>query len=366
MPIVLKEKVNVTKSFIPPLDEYIYYVKQIYNNGLLTNQGPLLKKLENQICEKLNLNNFHFVTNGTIALQLALKALDICDGEIITTPFSYVATVSAILWERCKPVFVDIEPANFTIDIAKIEEKITSKTKAILPVHIFGYACDVKGIQKIADRYNLKVIYDAAHCFGSSIGGGAMSLLNFGDVSTCSFHATKLFHTIEGGGCIVKDKSISDKLELIKRFGHNGDKHYCLGINAKQSEFHAAMGLSNLPYVEEIIKERKRVCDLYDELLGHLVQRPEKQKELNYNYAYYPVIFKDEVQLLRVLEILNKNNIFPRRYFYPSLNKLPYLDEYQPCPVSEDICSRIACLPLYSDLKSEKVVEIAKLIKEVL
>lgn len=364
MSIATREKINVTRSFVPPLEKYQNYVEKIYTNCWLTNQGPLLKELELEISKRLKLDNFHFVTNGTVALQLALKALDICDGEIITTPFSYVATLSSILWERCKPVFVDIEPDNFTIDTTKIEEKITSKTKAIMPVHIFGYSCDVDGIQKIADKYKLKVIYDAAHCFGSYLNG--KSLLDFGDISTCSFHATKLFHTIEGGACIVKDKAISDKLELIKRFGHNGDEHSCLGINAKQSEFHAAMGLSNLPYVRDIIKERKRVCDLYDEYLSDLVQRPKLQKGLDYNYAYYPVIFKNEEQLLRVFEYLGKQNIFPRRYFYPSLNTLPYLDDYQECPISESICSRIACLPLFADLKNSEVNEIAKLIKEVL
>lgn len=359
-----KEKINVTKSFMPPLEKYQEYIEKIYNNSWLTNQGPILKTLESKISEELKLDNFHFVTNGTVALQLALKALDICDGEIITTPFSYVATVSSILWERCNPVFVDIEPESFTIDTTKIEEKITPQTKAIMPVHIFGYACNVDEIQKIADTYNLKVIYDAAHCFGSNLNG--KSLLSFGDISTCSFHATKLFHTIEGGACIVKDKIVSDKLELIKRFGHNGDEHYCLGINAKQTEFNAAMGLCNLPYVNEIIKKRKHICDLYDELLSEFIQRPKLQKELNYNYAYYPAIFKNEKQLLRVLDALNKHNIFARRYFYPSLNKLPYLNSYQPCPISEDICSRIACLPLYSDLSDENVIKISNIIKEVL
>lgn len=364
MKTLLKNRINVTKTFMPPIDDYQYYIEQIYKNCWLTNQGPLLKELETKISSQLQLEHFHYVTNGTIALQLALRALDIYDAEVITTPFSYVATVSSILWERCKPVFVDIEQNNFTIDINKIEAKITSKTKAILPVHIFGYACDVDGIQKIANKYNLKVIYDAAHCFGSSISG--RSLLNFGDISTCSFHATKLFHTIEGGACIVKDKVISEKLELIKRFGHNGDEHFCLGINAKQSEFHAAMGLSNLPYVHSIIKRRKHICDMYDELLCGLIQRPKIQNELDYNYAYYPAIFYDEKQLLRVIRKLNENNIYPRRYFYPSLNKLPYLQEYQSCPISEDICSRIACLPLYTDLKDEDIVEIVSLIKEVL
>ncbi len=357
-----KGNIYVTKSFLPDIRIYESYVKQIFESCQLTNQGNLLKELESKLSQYLDINNFHYVTNGTIALQIALKALDIEDGEIITTPFSYVATTSAILWERCKPVFVDIEPNNFTIDVEQIESAITEKTKAIMPVHVFGYACNIDEIQKIADKYNIKVIYDAAHCFGSKYKG--KSLLGFGDISTCSFHSTKLFHTIEGGACIVKDKTISDKLELIKRFGHQGDEHYCLGINAKQSEFNAAMGLSNLPYIEEIIAKRKYISELYDrELLGY-IQRPKQQENLEYNYAYYPVLFKNETELLKVFEELNKEGIYPRRYFYPSLNKLPYLKDKFDCPISEDISSRIACLPLYYELSNDDVIKISKTIRE--
>lgn len=358
------EKVFVTKSFLPPENEYLEQVKKIYASLQLTNQGPLLKELEKKLSSFLNVQNFHYVTNGTIAIQLALKALEIEEGEIITTPFSYVATTSSILWERCKPVFVDIEPNNFTIDVDKIEQAITPNTKAILAVHVFGYACEVERIEQIAKKYNLKVIYDAAHAFGVKYKG--KSLLNYGDVSTCSFHATKLFHTVEGGACVVSDKNVSEKLELIKRFGHNGDNHYCLGVNAKQSEFHAAMGLANYPYIEKIISQRKEISKLYDEKLLNIVQRPTQQENLDYNYAYYPVVFKDENELLRVFEALAKNEIYPRRYFYPSLNKLPYIKDKQACPVSEDISSRIACLPLYADLKKEKVEEICSIIAEVI
>lgn len=357
----LKEKIYVTKSFMPPKEEYFNYINQIYQNGQLTNQGPLLKKLETKLSSYLGVENFHYVTNGTIALQIALKALDIEEGEIITTPFSYVATTSSILWEKCTPVFVDIESDNFTIDVDKIEQAITPNTKAIMAVHVFGYACNIEKIRKIADKHNLKVIYDAAHAFGTTYKG--KSLLSYGDISTCSFHATKLFHTIEGGACIVKDKDISDKLGLIKRFGHNGDNHFCLGINAKQSEFNAAMGLANLPYIQEIISKRREISLLYDELLKDLVQRPKEQDNLNYNYAYYPVIFENEKQLLDVFETLKKEEIYPRRYFYPSLNKLNYLEYYQSCPISEDICSRIACLPLYPTLSQINIERISNIIR---
>lgn len=347
---------------MPSEQEYNKYVHDIFANGILTNQGPMVCALEEKLKDFLGVRHFHYVTNGTIALQLALNALDIKDGEIITTPFSYVATTSSILWERCKPVFVDIEPDNFTIDAAKIEAAITPHTKAIMAVHVFGYACNVDEIQRIADKHGLKVIYDGAHAFGSRYKG--KSLLSYGDVSTLSFHATKLFHTIEGGACIVKDIRVSDKLDLIKRFGHRGDTHCMLGINGKQSEFHAAMGLANFPYVTEIIRERKRVSDRYDSLLAGVVNRPKPQPELEYNYAYYPVVFKSEQELLGVFAALKEHDIFPRRYFYPSLNTLSYLKTTQNCPVSEDICSRIACLPLYPILGDDDTSKICRVISD--
>ena len=355
--------IYVTKSFMPEYEEYEKYFREIWNRRVLTNQGPFVQELENKLKSFLGVENFHYVTNGTIALQLAIRALDIEDGEIITTPFSYVATTSSILWERCKPVFVDIEPDNFTIDVNKIEAAITSKTKAIMPVHVFGYACDVDAIQKIADKYGLKVIYDGAHAFASKYKG--KSLLSYGDITTCSFHATKLFHTVEGGACIVKDKRISSKLELMKRFGQENENQLTLGINAKQSELHAAMGLVNFSHLSEIISARKHIIKLYDSLLSGVIVRPKKQDELEYNYAYYPVVFKSEEELLKVFDALHKEDIFPRRYFWPSLNTLSYVEK-QSCPISEDICSRVACLPLYVGLNDEDVERICKIIRSVI
>ena len=360
MQMTTKDKIFVTKSYMPPLEEYMKYVNAVFNNAQLTNGGPIVKELEAKLCDYLKIDNIQYVTNGTIALQLALRALDIQDGEVITTPFSYVATTSAIMWEKLKPVYVDIEPDNFTIDPKKIEEKITSKTRAIMPVHVFGYACDVEAIQKIADKHNLKVIYDAAHAFASKYKG--KSLASYGDISTLSFHATKLFHTVEGGACVIKDETVKKELDFIKRFGHNGDEHYCLGINAKQSEMHAAMGLAILPHIHEITEKRKQICNLYDSMLQGFVRRPKVQKDLEYNYSYYPVVFKSESELLRVFEALNREEIYPRRYFYPSLNLLPYHKDYQSCPVSEDISLRIACLPLYPSLNLEDVQRIANII----
>lgn len=363
--IYIKKVVNlihVTKTFLPPIEDYKKYLDRIWQTAQVTNQGSLLLELEEGLKKSLCVEALQYVVNGTLALQLALKVFDIEEGEIITTPFSYVATTSSIMWERCKPVFIDIEPDNFTIDADKIEEKITSKTKAIMPVHVFGYACNVEKIQEIANRHNLKVIYDAAHAFGSVYKG--KSLLSYGDISTCSFHATKLFHTVEGGVCILKDASLNQKLDLIKHFGHYGDHHISLGINAKQSEFHAAMGLCILPYVDEIIAERKQISDLYDEILGSKLQRPKKQEDLNYNYSYYPVLFDSESQMLKVLNALNKEDIYPRRYFYPSLNKLPYVEYNNECPVSEDISLRIVCLPLFKGLSGKDTERISKIILE--
>lgn len=354
------ERINVTKTFLPPIEEYEKYLKLIWDRDWITNQGPLLLEFEKQMRGYLSVDNFHFVANGTFALQLALRGLDITSGEVITTPFSYVASTSAILWEHCKPVFVDINPETLCIDADKIEAAITQKTKAILAVHVFGNPCDTDKIEAIAKKHGLKVIYDGAHAFGAQYKD--KSLLSSGDITICSFHATKLFHTVEGGALIVKDKEVSEKIEVMKRFGHTGDEHFMLGTNAKASEFHAAMGLCNLKYVDENIKKRKRVSERYDELLGNNFDRPKLPKETKYNYAYYPVIIENEDKLLRLVEKLQQQNIFPRRYFYPSLNTLPYIKDKQACPVSEDIADRILCLPLYADLEPKMITKICEVI----
>jgi dTDP-4-amino-4,6-dideoxygalactose transaminase len=354
-------KTLVTRSFLPPKEEYQKYLDKIWDSNQLTNHGQFVQKLENKLKKQLVVDNLQLVTNGTVALQLALNSLNITSGEIITTPFSYVASVSAILWERCTPIFVDIEANTFCIDADKIEEAITKKTKAILAVHVFGYPCDVEKIEKIAKKHRLKVIYDGAHVFGAKYKG--KSLLSYGDVSTCSFHATKLFHTIEGGCVIAKDKKVNEKIDLTKRFGHNFDKHLCLGLNAKTSEFNAAMGLCNLKYFKNILMNRKKIIDSYDKLLQGIVQRPLEPKELEYNHSYYPVVFRDETMALRVMKALEFDNIFPRRYFFPSLNTLPYLKKNQRCPISEDISKRILCLPIYVGLEDKNIKKICEIIK---
>ncbi len=354
------QRINVTKTFLPSLEEYQAYLPQIWESGQITNQGSLLLEFEEKSKQALGVDDFHFVTNGTMALQLALCGLGITEGEVITTPFSYVATVSSILWKHCTPIFVDIDPDTLCIDPEKIEAAITSQTKAIMPVHVFGVPADVEAIGAIAQKHDLKVIYDAAHAYGVSYKG--KSLLAYGDISVCSFHATKLFHTIEGGCVIARDKSVSERIELQKRFGHNDNDHFMLGINAKASEFQAAMGLCNLVYVGRNIKERKRLSRLYDAGLRGKVERPKLPADTTYNYAYYPIVLDSEDVMKGIIARLEEEGIFPRRYFYPSLNKLPYIKDAASCPVSEDITSRIICLPLYAGLDDEVVAKICSVV----
>jgi dTDP-4-amino-4,6-dideoxygalactose transaminase len=350
--------INVTKAYLPPLEEYTAHLKGIWERGWLTNNGPLVQQLENELQEQLDGANVQFMSNGTIALQVAIKALEL-QGEIITTPFSYVATTTAILWEGCEPVFVDIEEKTFCIDATKIEAAITPRTSAILATHVYGYACDVLMIEDIAKRHNLKVIYDGAHAFGVRVHG--KPLLAYGDITTCSFHATKLFHTSEGGAIVTRSADLAKKIWLYKSFGHIGDDYYSLGVNGKNSEFHAAMGLCNLPKVEGFIAARKIIADLYTIRLAKLNLRfPIVPSNTVYNYAYYPVIFESEQLMLHVKQYLADNGINTRRYFYPSLNKLPYHTGAD-CPISEDISLRVLCLPFYQELESQDVERICTL-----
>lgn len=353
--------INVTKTYLPPFEDYAKVLKEAYEAGWITNNGKLLQRLEQQLKESLGVDQLFVCTNGTVTLQLALKALNVT-GEVITTPFSYVATSNAILWEKCKPVFADIDAHTFCIDTDKIEALITSNTSAILATHVYGMPCAIERIAQIANKFNLRVIYDAAHAFGANYKG--KSLLEYGDISSCSFHATKLFHTVEGGCIVTNNSDIARKIYLLRQFGHEYDEYYAAGINAKNSEFHAAMGLCLLPSVPAFIQRRKELTELYNELLADDRLQPLKYPpELEPNYSYYPVLFKTEESLLGVKSALEKESIFPRRYFYPSLNKLPYV-EYQSCPVSEDISLRILCLPLYYELKEEELKLISKIVMQ--
>lgn len=356
--------INVTKSYLPDLDEYTAYLKGIWERVHLTNDGPLLRDLEDRMKAYLGVRHLKYCTNGTVVLQMALKALDITK-EVITTPFSYVATTNALLWEGCTPVFADIRPDDFCIDPDAIEPLITGNTQAIMATHVYGNACRVDQIQAIADRYGLKVIYDAAHTFGASYNGRA--ILSYGDLSTCSFHATKVFHTVEGG-CIVTDNDeMAEKLHFYRSFGHRNDDYRSVGINAKNSELHAAMGLCVLPKVPELIADRQEVFGYYNDRLDFgRITRPSLTPGVDYNYAYYPVVLDSEETLLRVMDALKTQGVMPRRYFYPSLNTLPFLKTYQPCPVSEDIALRVLCLPLYPGLSETDADRIAGIVNEAL
>lgn len=361
---VIKNKmINVTKSYLPPIEEYVEEITRIWDTNWLTNYGPLSIELENKLKERFDNKNIHYVNNGTVAIEIAINTIVAEDKEeIITTPFSFIATASSILWLNKKPIFVDIEKKHFNVDVNKIEEKISNKTAAMLFVHCFGFPCDVERIKEIAEKYNLKVIYDAAHCFDVKYNG--KYLFSYGDIATCSLHATKVFHTVEGGLVIVNNEQYNDKVNAIKNFGNHCGKYEYVGINAKNSEFHAAMGLCILKNIENIKNRRKKIYNCYTKNLKGLVEIPDIPKNCEYNYIYYPIIFKDEKQLLMVLKALENENIYARRYFYPSLNSLGIFHDNNKYENSEDIASRIACLPLDSYLSIENAKKICKIIKE--
>jgi dTDP-4-amino-4,6-dideoxygalactose transaminase len=355
----LDNVINVTRTYLPPFGEYEALLREAWDRRWVTNNGPLVKRLEKELAEYFGVKHVFFATNGTVVLQLAIRVLEL-SGEVITTPFSYVATTTALLWEHCKPVFADIKPDTFTIDPDSIEQLITPRTTAILATHVYGIPCEVERIEQIAAKHGLKVIYDAAHAFGTRYKG--KSLMSYGDMSTISFHATKLFHTIEGGAIVTNNDELAGKISLMRSFGHVQDEYYSIGINAKNSEFHAAMGLCLFPKVPAFIIRRKELSDLYDEMFrGSSIVRPAIPPDTTYNYAYYPVILKSEEELLMITKALNDNNIVPRRYFYPSLNTLPYLHG-ESCPNSESIALRVLALPFFYELKDEEVKRIAGIV----
>jgi len=356
--------INVTQPFLPPIEEYTAQVQRAYDNNWLTNRGELVLELENKIRNYLKKNVKPLVmNNGTIPLQIALKLLGNV-GEVITTPFSYVATTSSIVWEGCTPVFVDINPTYWTIDETKIEAAITDKTTCILATHVFGNPCNVEEIERIAKEHGLFVIYDAAHCFGVTYKG--KSIFDWGDISTCSFHATKIFHTGEGGAAFVNNKDLYEKVYYSHNFGHDGpERFHGIGINGKISELNAAMGLAVLPYMDEIIAKRREIAEQYFNLLGNSdISTINLREGTNWNFSYFPILFKDEEQLLAVINVLNEKNIFPRRYFYPSLHKLNYVNSGE-MPVSKNISSRVLCLPMFKQLSIEKVEQVIEIINGV-
>jgi dTDP-4-amino-4,6-dideoxygalactose transaminase len=356
--------IPVTKPFSPPIEEYYKYLEIVWNNNWFTNNGPLVLSLEEKLKNYLNLNNLLFVSNGTVALQLVLKSLGV-KGEIITTPFSYVATTSSIIWENNIPVFVDIDSESLNIDPSKIENSITPNTIAILATHVYGNPCEIDEIQKIAERHKIKVIYDAAHCFGTSYKG--KSIFQYGDFSTASFHSTKIFHTIEGGAVFSKNHDDIERISKLRNFGHDGPEAFSeVGINGKNSEFHAAMGLTNFNFIEEIFINRKNQSLRY---LSNLSASDLKFVKINsnaeYNYAYFPVIFQSEEKMMFAKKVLENSNIYTRRYFYPSLNTVSVFNSNLKMEISEDISRRILCLPLYHTLRDADIDKICEILLDI-
>lgn len=351
----------MTRSYLPNKEKFKTYIDQIYDSGWLTNRGELLLELERRLAAHLGVRHLILVANGSLALQVAYKALNLT-GEVITTPFSFAATTNTLVWEGLNPVFADINPNSFNLNPDNIESLINSKTSAIVPVHVFGNPCEVEAIQTIATKHNLKVIYDAAHAFGCQYKG--QSILNHGDISTLSFHATKLFHSIEGGAVITNDAELEKKIRLLINFGITGPTSIeSLGTNAKMNEFEAAMGLCVLDEIETINEGRQQVWQKYQaELMGKVVFQQWNKYSLN-NNAYAPILFNSEAELLVVEAKLKENGIVPRRYFYPSLDTLEYLSTKKICSYSRDVAGRVLCLPIFIGLKEyehNKIIEIIK------
>jgi len=354
--------INVTKTWLPDKKKYISYVDKIYKNGWVTNNGPLVRELESRLAKFLKVKNIILVANGTIALEIAYRLLDLKD-EVITTPFSFVATTSSLVSNGLKPIFADIDPYTFTLDPNNIENKITPKTSAIVPVHVFGNACKVKKIDAIAKKHDLKVIYDAAHAFNVQYKGE--SILNHGDVSTLSFHATKLFHTIEGGALIINDDNLVQKAKYLINFGiENTESIPELGTNAKMNEFEAAMGLCILDDMEHIIQSRKKLYQTYQKELDGQIDSQKQNINASQYYGYFPILLDTEIQLKKVEHALNERGIYPRRYFYPSLDTLSYIDPRQYCKNSRNISCRILALPIYPGLETQDQMVIIDTIKK--
>lgn len=343
------------------LDEFTTILSSAWKKRILTHNGPLVQLLEARINDYLNSTNTISVTNGTIALQLAIKALGL-KGEIITTPFTWIATASAIKWEGCTPVFADIDRNTLNIDPNNIESLITEETKAIMPVHVFSNPANIDSICEIASKYGLKVIYDAAHAFGVNYKGS--SVMDFGDISCTSFHATKIFNTGEGGACFTKDDYLYEKIKSLRFFGHDDEKNIVLdGINGKMTEIHAAIGLANLPNQDLVVEKRRNIFSIYYNKLHPLKKVTFQKFDPNeYNYSYMPIILPTETICIKILKTLNQYNIFPRRYFFPSLNTINAVRKSKPMPISDDISKRILCLPSNNDMSFEEVDQIAKIV----
>ena len=362
--------ITVTSPLIPPLEEFIPYLEDIWSRKWLTNNGHYHQELEKELCNYLGVSHLSLFANGTLALITALQALRIT-GEVITTPYSFVASTHSLWWNGIKPIFADIDPVTFNIDPEKIEAAITPKTTAIVPVHVYGNPCKVNEIQRIADTYNLKVIYDAAHAFGVTINGD--SIHNFGDLSILSFHATKTYSTIEGGAIVCHDEKMKRHIDDLKNFGFRDEVTVVApGINAKMNELQAAYGLLALKYVDAAIAHRKSITEQYRARLGGLkgITLLKEMPHVKHNYSYFPIFVNERKYGLSrdaLYERLKGNNIYGRRYFYPLISQFSTyrgLDSAQPgkLPVAERVAKEVICLPIYADLESDAVENICDFI----
>ncbi len=362
----MNNKILVTQSSMPDYQEYVEEIKKIWDSKWLTNMGPVHNEFESRLKEYLCTHSIELFTNGHMSLEISLQALDL-KGEVITTPFTFASTTHAIAKNGLKPVFCDIKYSDFTIDETKIEALINENTCAIMPVHVYGNICNVEAIQKIADKYNLKVIYDAAHAFGEKYKGVGVS--NFGDVSCYSFHATKVFNSIEGGAASYRDEGIATKAKAIRNFGMCDSEVCHIGTNAKMNEFCAAMGVCNLRHVDHDIQKRKLLVEQYVSALSGIegIKLSDYNNDTAYNYSYMPVVFEDGYHktCLQVLDELAENNIFARRYFYPLTSDFEcyrYLNNQGNTPVASYVAQRVLCLPLYADLSADDVKRITDII----
>lgn len=358
------KNIFVTQPSLAPLEEVNELMKGIWASGIMTHNGPLVQRFEKEVSEYLGVPNTVSCVNGTFALQMAIRALQL-KGEIITTPFTFIATSSALLWEYCTPVFVDIDPETFNIDPTKIEDKITYHTVGIMPVHVFGNACDIDAIDDIAKRHNLKVIYDAAHAVGVKYKG--KSIMEYGDISCTSFHATKMLNTTEGGACFTTNEELDKKIRRIRFFGFENHADIIEdGTNCKLTEVHAAVGVANIKYLDKFLADRKEKYAYYKENFSDIPTLRFQKITEDCNCSYMPVIFKTEEDLLKVQTALNAEHIYPRRYFYPSINTFSRLFPYVGCPESESLAPRSMCLPLYYTLSYEDIDRIVVTIRKIL
>lgn len=353
--------IPVTKPFIPNRKTLSKYLDKVFDSRWLTNHGPMVQELTDKLSEKLKVDNLLLVANGTLALQIAYKAVGLRKGAL-TTPFSFPATTGSLVWEQLKPVFVDIEDKYYCLNpdnLHRVYEK-NKNIDGIVPVHVYGNACQVEKIENFAQQYNLKTVYDGAHAMFSEYKGHA--LLGYGDAATFSLHATKIFHSVEGGGIVFRNKENFEIAQYMINFGLQDGHVNALGINAKMSEVHAATGLAVFDHLDEIFEKRANIWHTYKDRLSGYVEFQNYPAGCSKNYSYAPVVFRNESDLLKTNDALQKKNIQARRYFYPSLTEMPYIDGKGECPVSSDISKRVLCLPIYPDLAISDVDQICDII----